>query len=64
MNSVSLNMDGMKVYVAQSKNGIMMISSAGVKNLIIEVCVNVIICEIIMHLIVSTVVRHVKMKNI
>ena len=63
MNCVNINMDLMKVYVIQSKNGIKINVGVSVNNQMIGVLVKVIICGIPARVIVN-VIRHVKLMNI
>ena len=53
----------MKVYVIQSKNGIMMNVDANIKNEMNGIGLKIIICEILARAILR-VIRHVKMTNI
>ena len=58
-----VNVDWIKVYVIQSKNGIMMNIGVNVKNSMIGVLLKIIICGILVRVIVS-VIRHEKLSNI
>ena len=55
MNLVSVNVDTMKTYITQSKNGIMMSVWLSVKNQTIGALVKVIISGILAHVIVSVI---------
>ena len=53
----------MKVYVIQTKNGIMMNVGVGVKNLMIGNILKMIVCGILL-LVTVIVISHAKLKNI
>ena len=53
----------MKVYVIQSKNGIMLTASISVKNYMIGVLAKMVISGILAHVIVN-VIKYVKLTNI
>ena len=63
MTFVNINVDLMKVYVIQSKNGIKINVGGSVNNQMIGVLVKVIIYGIPARVIVN-VIRHVKLMNI
>ena len=63
MNHVSVNVDWMKVYVIQTKIGILVKVGVSAKNWIIGVIVKMIICGILAVVILG-VTSHVKPTNI
>ena len=63
MNCVNVNVDRMKAFVIQSKNGIMINVGVSVKNKMIEVFGNMIICGILVRVIVS-LMSYEELKNI
>ena len=63
MNCVNVNVDRMKACVIKSKNGIMINVGVSVKNKMIEVFGNMIICGILVRVIVS-VMSYEEWKNI
>ena len=63
MNCVRVNVDLMKVYVIQGKNGVMMNVDVSVKSYMVDVLVKMIICGILVFVIVS-VIKDVKLTNI
>ena len=63
MNCVNVNVDRMKACVIQSKNGIKINVDVSVKNKMIEVFGNMIICGILVRVIVS-LMSYEELKNI
>ena len=63
MNCVNVNVDRMKACVIKSKHGIMINVGVSVKNKMIEVFGNMIICGILVRVIVS-VMSYEELKNI
>ena len=63
MNCVRVNVDLMKVYVIQGKNGVMMNVDVSVKSYMVDVLVKMVICGILVFVIVS-VIKDVKLTNI
>ena len=63
MNCVRVNVDLMKVYVIQGKNGVMMNVDVSVKSYMVDVLVKMIICGILVFVIVS-VIKDVKLTKI
>ena len=63
MNCVNVNVDRIKACVIQSKNGIMINVGVSVKNKMIEVFGNMIICGILLRVTVS-LMSYEELKNI
>ena len=63
MNSVSANVDWMKLQVIQSKNGIIINIGVSIKNKMIGILEKSVTCRILVRVIVSAI-NHVKLMNI
>ena len=63
MNSVSANVDWMKLQVIQSKNGIIINIGASIKNKMIGILEKSATCRILVRVTVSAI-NHVKLMNI
>ena len=63
VQDVSINVDQMKMYAIESKNGIVMNVSESTKNYLIGVLVKKVTCGILVNMIVS-MLKHVKLESI
>ena len=63
MNSVSANVDWMKLQVIQSKNGIIINIGVSIKNTMIGILEKSVTCRILVRVTVSAI-NHVKLMNI
>ena len=63
VQDVNINVDQMKMYAIESKNGIVMNVSESTKNYLIGVLVKKVTCGILVNMIVN-MLKHVKLESI